>query len=175
VNDVERGIAGLLLKEGLDDLDRLLVPREWDEVPLASRRKRLDFLSHLDVMEQSRILVVAATEHLDRLVSHADDRQVRDAVFLVSILDWEDLNAPEPEAVIPNFWISADPAKDLRTFRLRPGQSAESSMLTAWLASEDLLRTHEVFDNAIIDPDPTLRRVYVGQRGSSRIAPYVVR
>jgi hypothetical protein len=175
VNDVEHGIAGLLLDEGLNDLDRLLVPREWDEVPFASRRPRLAFLSHLGVMEQSRVLVVAATEHLDRLIAHADSRGRCDDVLLVSILDWSDLTAPEPEAVIPNFWISTDPARDLRAFRLRPSKSIEAAMLEEWLASADLLRSHEVFDNAIPESDPALRRIYIGQRTSPRTERFVVR
>jgi hypothetical protein len=58
----------LIREEGLDDLEMLLTPREWDEVPFVSRLDRIAFLSGMDSTEKSRVLVVNAVKYLDRIV-----------------------------------------------------------------------------------------------------------
>lgn len=165
----------LVHEEGLDDLERLLTPREWDEVPLVSRLARISFLADLDVREKSRILVVSAVAYLDRILAFANARNREDVVVMVSVLNWDDLDATEPESVRPKFWICTNVERDLSAFRLRPAASKEGSMVTAWLRSADLLGSHEVFDLAEADTEPELRRVYISQREIPRVERFVLR
>ena len=170
---MDRQIELLIREEGLDDLERLLTPREWDEVPLVSRLARIAFLSHEDVSERSRVLVTNAVRYLDRILAFAKDTGRDDVVVLVSVTDWEDLHSADPDPVIPNFWISTHPQTDLTAFRLRHGSSEEASLVSEWLRSADLLSTHEVFDAAEPVTDPELRRVYVAERASLRVKPFI--
>lgn len=174
MNNIEKGMERLFASEGLHDLDRLLSVREWDEVPIASRRHALAFLDSLEVKEQSRILVIEATRHLDRLAARAE-RLGHPCVVLVSIYGWSDLDASPPECVIPRFWISTKPESDLANFRLTIGASPQAALLNEWLASDGLLQTHEVLETEAGEEDPDLHRVYVGQRGSSQVEAYRLR
>src|SRR5579859_2782204 len=97
MNVDDRQIERLIRAEGLDDLEALLVPREWDEVPFVSRLPRLAFLDGVDVQEKSRILVVAAVKHLDRIRSFVEEKGRREVVVMVSVTDWDYLTASEPK------------------------------------------------------------------------------
>jgi hypothetical protein len=165
----------LIREEGLDDLDRLLTPREWDEVPLVSRLDRIAFLADMDVREKSRALVTCAVEYLDRVEVFANAHDRDDVVVMVSVVNWEDLDAADPDPVIPNFWISTHVERDLGTFRLRAAVSEKAVLVAAWLRSEDLLRTHEVFDSVDAVTDPELFRVYIARRASSKVERFVTR
>jgi hypothetical protein len=171
----ERHFEQLIREEQLDDIEKLLTPREWDEVPWVSRLRRIDFLAGLDAREKSRVLLVSAVKHLERIVDFARANHRTDVVVMVSLLDWEDFRAQEPEPVIPNFWICTNVERDLARFRLRPGVSDEAQYAMAWLRSADLLQTHEVFDNSEPVKDPHLRRVYIARRDSPGVERLIER
>lgn len=163
----------LIHGEGLDDIETLLTPREWDEVPFVSRLSRIEFLSSLDAREKSRILVVNAVKYLECILNFADRRKRDDVVVMVSVINWEDLQATDPDPVIPNFWISTNAQRDLAKFRLRPSFTKEGNLVREWLNSENLLQAYEVFDAVEAATDPELQRVYIAQRGCLRVKPFI--
>jgi hypothetical protein len=171
---VEQGIRRLIVQEKLDDFEQLLTPREWDEVPFFSRSKRIGFLDPADSVTKSRVLVVHALKHLDRVLKYRDEH--RPEVFvMISVTNWEDLfSKTEDEGpVIPHFWISTDPTRDLASFRMKPGVSREARMVSDWLDTAGLLADHQVFDGVVTTPD--VARVYVARTDDPRIAPVVRR
>lgn len=172
--DIEEGIRRLIVKEELDDLDKLLAPRECDEVPFVSRFSRIKFLEPADALTKSRILVVHALKHLDR-VSRFRDEHRKEVFVMLSITQWDNLTTDieEQEPVIPCFWISTDPGRDLVSFRMKPGVSRESKMVLDWLDAERLLVDHEVFDSAT--PTLDVPRVYVARSDDALIASVVER
>ena len=172
---IDQEFDRLIRKEKLDDIGALLVPREWDEVPLVSRVQRIDFLGELDAKEKSRLLLIRAVGHLRRILAFAEEHKRKDLVVMISIADWGNLDADEPEPVIPNFWICTHPARDLVQFRLKPGASENARRAIEWLGSADLLDGHEVLENVVLEEDPDLRRVYVVERASPGVESLVVR
>lgn len=170
MTDFPQEMRELLREEGLDDIDSLLTPREWDEVPLASRLSRLAFMAHLDVREQSRILVSAAVNHLDTILGFVAKSPRPDAVVMLSIFDWEELDSSELAPVVPNFWISTNPGRDLVKFRLQLGSTIEARELRSWLENASLHVEHEVFESASLSPDPELRRLYIAKRDCAFLA-----
>jgi hypothetical protein len=172
---LERHFERLIREERLDDIEKLLTPREWDEVPLVSRLRRIDFLAGLDAREKSRVLLVRAVKHLERMGEFARAHHRTDVVVMVSVLDWEEFRAEEPEPVIPNFWICTNVERDLARFRLRPGVSDEAHHAMEWLRSAELLHAHEVFDNSEPVRDPHLRRVYIARRDSPGVERLIYR
>jgi hypothetical protein len=162
---LDKQIERLIRTERLDNFERLLTPREWDEVPFVSRLARIEFLSYLDVQERSRVLVASAVKLLDRILDFAEAAGRAEVVVLVSAMNWDDLYAVNPDPIIPKFWICTNVQRDLTNFRLVPGTSKEALLVAYWLRSSDLLQSHEVFEEAELEVDPELRRVYVGRRG----------
>jgi hypothetical protein len=162
----EQQLDRLIAEEGLDDLETLLCPREWDEVPLVSRTDRLGFMLELTALEQSRVLVVAAARYLENINAYATAHGRSDILVMVSVLDWEDLESPCPEPVAPNFWISTDVNRDLQTFRLKRVTTKEARLTEAWVQAAGLSQSHEVLDPAVPHPERELQRVYVSLRGS---------
>lgn len=162
-------MASLISEEGLDDFDALTIPREWDEVPLVSRLERIAFLSGMDVLEKSKILLVYAVKHLGRVLNFLARERRTDVLLMVSVVNWEDLAAADPDPVIPNFWISTDARRDLSTFRLRAGNTPEALLVKSWLASDAVAATYEVLDPAVPSLDPELQRVYVARYGDPQL------
>lgn len=169
---VAAGMKRLLIAEGLDDLDQLLVDRAWDEVPFVSRYARLAFLRGADVDTRCRLLVAHATRHLDEVLRHRDLHRP-EVLVMLSVSRWDNLQESPPDPVVPCFWISTQPARDLVSFRLTPGAQPAAARVAAWLDAEGLLAEHEVFDNRT--PDPSFERVYVARRDDPRVEPLVVR
>src|SRR5690554_6061947 len=97
MKDVEKGIERLIRREGLDDLDSLLTPREWDEVPLVSRWARLGFLEGLSIEEKSEVLVAAATRYLGRVRDFVEQERRADVVIIVSVTNWESWRSHDPD------------------------------------------------------------------------------
>jgi hypothetical protein len=168
-------IRRLIQEEKLDDLERFLHPREWDEVPFFSRLRKISFLSGLAVLEKSRILVINAVQHLDRILAHAQAHRRDDVVLMLSLLNWDDSKSIDTQPVQSNFWLSTDATRDLKYFHLRAGASKESRQVIEWLRAADLLGTHEVCDNSLPMVDPYLRRVYVARRGDPSVERLVER
>jgi hypothetical protein len=164
----------LVQTEGLDNLEKLLTPRELDEVPLVSRLARIDFLADHNAHEKSRLLLVAALRHFRKVLTFKEANNRADAVVMISLPNWEDLHSKDPEPVIPRFWVCTNVARDLASFRLKPGVSVEARQVIDWLRSVDLLESYEVFDPVEASLDPDFRRVYVARR-SSAVEPFVVR
>jgi hypothetical protein len=159
---MDEHFARLIKAERLDDLDTLLTPRSWDEVPLWSRLHRIEFLSG-DVREKSRALVVNAVRYLDHIMKFVAQLNREDIVVMVSILDWGGLESPDSDPLRPKYWMIWYPERELANFRLKSGSSKEARVVIEWLRDADLLLTHDVFDSVKIPEDPDLFRVYVAQ------------
>lgn len=157
----------LLREEHLDDFDRLLFPREWDEVPLVSRYSRMKFLNGFDIEKRCCILTKYAVLHLDRILRFVIDNDRR-VFVMVSVTNWEDLRAAEPDPVMPCFWISTDPGRDLGGFHTKPGSGDEAQSVSKWLKSSNLLETHEVLESITPSDDEILRRVYIRHKSMNR-------
>ncbi len=165
--NISQKIESVIRREGLDDLGLLLTPRELDEVPLVSRLHRLDFMSSYTAEEQSRVLVVAAAQQLEKILAYAARENRVDVVAMVSVLNWEDLESEPAAPVIPNFWICTNPTRDLRQFRMKPGTSPEAHKVQDWLTSAGLNEQDDVLDSQHPPSEESLRRVYVARRGSA--------
>jgi len=167
------GFRRLLTQEGLDDLPKLLTPREWDEVPLFSRHARLAFLGGLDPSEQSRVLLGAALDHLRLVIAHRDASCPRTLV-MVSITGWDEFGAgvEAPEPLQPHFWITSDPERDLKTFRVRLGFTERARHVAGWLRDIGRLGEHVVLEP--MSPTPEVPRVYVALPDDPRIAALLV-
>lgn len=169
---VARGVKRLIAQEHLGDLDKLLIDRAWDEVPFVSRFSRLKFLGGADALTKSRVLVVHAVRHLDEVLRFRDAH--RPGVFvMMSITHWDNLNDDEGDPLVPCFWISTQPERDLVTFRMKPAASAEAKLVSGWLDAAGLLADHEVLDGAVRNAE--IPRVYVVRRADARVAPIVER
>ncbi len=175
MKSIDEHIVDLINDEQLNDFDSLITPRELDEVPFVSRLSRIGFLNSLDVEAKSRVLVVNAVKYLDRLLNFIKTARRTDVLAMVSVVNWEDLVADQPDPVIPNFWICTNVQRDLATFRLKPAASDEARLVSSWLIAETLLQDHEVFDAAHVVTDPELRRVYVARRNCRLIEQLVER
>lgn len=172
--DLEKGMERLIRREGLDDLDSLLTPREWDEVPLVSQWSQLKFLEGMSIEEKSEVLVVAATRYLGRILEYVAEKERTDVVVLVSVMNWDMWKSTEPDPLDPNFWISTHPERDLVRFRLRHGSSQEARVVAGWLKKARLLPEYVVLDSSEPWLDPVLQRVYVARTDDPRVAPYIL-
>jgi hypothetical protein len=170
MTDIPERMRLVLREEGLDDLAAVLAPREWDEVPLVSRLSQLAFMRGLSVSEQTRILVKCAVTHLDEVLRFVATSPNPNTVVMISIFDWEELVSSEPTPVVPNFWISTDPARDLANFRLQVGSTREARELRSWLANDGLDADFEVFESRTLASDPSLRRSYIAKRNCAFLA-----
>ncbi len=173
--NIEDKLDRLTHVERLDDIKTLLTPRELDEVPFVSRLQRIDFLAPLDAHEKTRLLLIASLRHLRRVLMFAETNNRTDVVAMLSIANWEDLRSANPDPLIPNFWICTNVARDLARFRLKPGASGDARQTSDWLRSADLLESHEVLEAVEVARDPDLRRVYVAERPSPAVEPFVMR
>jgi hypothetical protein len=166
---LDQKFEDLIHQENLDDFERLLAPRELDEVPLASRIHRIKFLSVYSLDQQCLLLLRYATLHLDKVLGFIV-AQHRRAYVMLSVLGWEYFQLPNPEPVRPSFWISTSPVRQLGSFRTRAGTSSQAKLVSRWLEASNLLGEHEVLETGA-DADPLrvyVRHKYVNDRWNSR-------
>jgi hypothetical protein len=165
MDKIDRQLLRVKAAEGLNDLGHLLHPREWDEVPLVSRLRRIDFLLPLGLQEASKRLLQTALQHLDLAQTYLKENRVRGSALLLSLLHWDDFEAGE-QPVIPNFFYSSDRRRDLGNFKLVQPETREARTAARWLVELNV-RGQQAFD----DPEPRdpayPRRVYVVRPGTA--------
>jgi hypothetical protein len=161
---LEEQFRTLRAAEQLDDLEKLLLPRHWDEVPFVSRLSRVSFLSSLDPREQSRLLTVHAARHLLSILKKAERMTAPTPLVMLSVVGWPDLAESDP--VIPNYWITWDGANDLAGFRLVAAHRWQALLVAEWLSSDDVLELFDVLESSAEPADPDLYRVYIVRKGS---------
>jgi len=165
MDKIDRQLLRVKAEEGLNDLGHLLAPREWDEVPLVSRLRRIDFLLPLGLEEASKRLLLTALQHLDLAQAYLKENRGPGSALLLSLLEWDEFEAGE-QPVIPNFFFSSDKRRDLGNFRLVQPETREARTAARWLVELNM-RGRQVFD-APQPRDPAYpRRVYVVRPGTA--------
>jgi hypothetical protein len=133
----------------------------------------VSFLDSLGIFEKSRILVVAAIEHLKKIIASATFKGSDDIIAMISITNWSDLHDPSLEGIKPNFWICTNLQRDLGNFSLREGVTKEADLVRDWLVPSGLINSHVVLEEPGVKSDDELFRVFVAQLGDTRLAPYL--
>jgi hypothetical protein len=162
-------IERLIKDEKLDDFNRLLRRRQWDEVPLFSRFSRINFLHGMSAVKKSEILVKFAVLHLNKILDYAELQMWRDLVILISINDFDNLKFEGDEPVCPNFWISSNIEGELKDFCLFEGMSEDSLLVRQWLETANLSSNHVVLNQKNMDSNDEFRRVYVARKKSRNL------
>jgi len=169
--ELEAHMRALIHREKLDDFDRLLAPRELDEVPLVSRYKHIDSLASLSAIQKSNVLAIWAARHLIEVVAHVEPRRRSNTAVMVSITRWEDLDDLVPEPALPNFWICTDKKRDLGAFRLTAGHSARAQLVMEWLRDGGMDKKLAVYES--LAQAQKAGRIYIALRGDSTIGDLV--
>jgi hypothetical protein len=149
--------------EELDDVDVYLKQGEWDEPPLYTRLRHLNFLDGLDLDEKNRILFGAALLQADRIVNVASQKlpaeSLGDFLCIVTVMEW---GTSEP--IVPHFLTSTKAREEFGALRFMAPVSEESKKVIRWL--DELGRTEEfvVLDSEDAPKDAELLRIYVGHR-----------
>jgi hypothetical protein len=161
----------MLERQGISDPAVFGRADTFDEIPVYSRLSELEFMSSLPIIDQNRLMIVAATRHLVKICEYRDSspRIDTDAIVVLSMTDWWIDDDQEPrcndgtiEHIVPRFWIGNLAHPDMKEFRFYPprSNSAEFIIRTVGLSDFDVVesRTEEWMEGC---PE----RVYVARSG----------
>lgn len=164
----EKELEQLMAEERLQDFASLLRPRDWDEVPLVSQYAQLGFMQSLTVLEQSQMLTIVASRHLEKIVAYMTGKALSDTLVMVAIHDWDCLEEVPPYPVMANFWITTNASREVVATRwLKEATTEQARLVQTWIQDAGLSRSHVVLDRFPLDlEDGYPVRVYVAVRGS---------
>ncbi|GAA1637037.1 hypothetical protein GCM10009744_27750 [Kribbella alba] len=117
---------GMLERHGMSDPAVFRQVETFDEVPVCSRLSELDFMSSLPIVDQNRLMIVAATRHLIKICEYLDSFPDSEPglIVVVSITSWwidEDrasrCNDGTIEHIVPAFWVGNLAHPDMKAFR----------------------------------------------------------
>ena len=162
-----REFMALVRQEGLDDPSWVLTLDEFDEPPLFTRFRQLEFLRLVPetqrVVATLEIMLSLLERHAQEIVSAGSEREYFLCVTFSDFDCWRN-----GEQLIPRPAIFVDPNED-EAKRLRlmlvDSYSAEGNEVAQWLAHLGPLgRQYCVGEVPVEVFDPELQKVYVGWR-----------
>ncbi|MEU0092189.1 Imm15 family immunity protein [Kribbella sp. NPDC006257] len=122
----------MLERQGLSDPTGFRQVETFDEVPVYSRLSELDFMSSLPIVDQNRLMILAAARHLITIGEDLDSLPESDPalIVLVSMTSWwiDDDRAPRCndgtiESITPRFWVGDLAHPDMKALRFHPPRS----------------------------------------------------
>ncbi len=94
----ESSLWGVLEKNGLADLSQFHRANFYDETPLYSRLKDVDFLAHLPVKDANKALLKFSLKFLSAVISYEE----HDAPYLAAITVW---SGSDDAPIVPNIFV----------------------------------------------------------------------
>jgi hypothetical protein len=166
--------AKLLAEEGLADRSQWLQPLdEFDEVPIYTRLRRIEFLNALRPAKRCAVLLGYALEYLDDVVHFVSDKlaapELSEFFVMLTVLNWDDY--PLDGIIRPCFWTTSRASEELRCgtdedpYRsLVEPYSEQAALVQKWVTDLGLQSKFVVLDEPSPAEDLALLRVYVGHR-----------
>jgi hypothetical protein len=181
---VEQGYARkfnrLLDEEQIGDPAVFLDADVFDEVPVYSRMRQLDFLSKLGFTEANIILIRLAALYLERVVSYAAKHQRpigKTILRMVSITGWLNENDSgqmnsdgSVDFIRPNIWLANFDNPKLSNFSVWPAVSPAGLFVKSALGYDDTFAVAEGAPDKFGAPSPARVYIYMpGSEGTDRV------
>jgi hypothetical protein len=137
MNKFEKEIINLLNTEGLNNMQIYFADYDtFEELPLFSRWKNIDFLKDLDFDEKNKILIQIAIKLIEKakneIPSHLQ-HEVEDYFICVSITSWEDID--EINCLTPAIFISRKARWILSCLELQESEFSEKLLIDKYMKS----------------------------------------
>jgi hypothetical protein len=168
----------VLADEALADLRVFADVQVFEELPIYSRYKQIEFLDGLNIADQNRELILAGVRHLDRIDEYfrAQEDNLAGIVRMVSITDWwvdgerggGTCTDGSTEILTPHIWLGNLGHERMSRFRVFPPRSRAALFVVGAVGPG-----YDVFDSELNEinawcPD----RVYIARAG---LVPQTIR
>ncbi|MDX6253105.1 MAG: hypothetical protein QOF10_6465 [Kribbellaceae bacterium] len=162
---------GMLERQGLSDPAAFRQVDTFDEVPVFSRLSELDFMSSLPIVDQNRLMIVAATRHLIKICEYLDSlpKSEPGLIVVVSMTSWwidddraSRCNDGTIENIVPRFWVGNLAHPDMKAVRFYSPRSSPAEFVIQTVG----LNGFEVVESRIEEwMQGCPERVYVARTG----------